>query len=783
MHKMNLKLTAKSTILAFAISAIGFQSAAYAVDDSAVTLGNSICELSGTGTSSDPFLVGTAKQLAEINDCNDGSTYYYYRQMGDIDLTPLSRGQESASEATGDGWNTLDTGGASSGGWVPIGNKGYNSSLFPSRRSFMGSYDGNNKNISGMTINRVRVSFQGLFGFVDSSAEIKNLTVGSVEKASAGSITITGNNDYDYVGVVAGNAEKSTFKNVHVKNVDIAAGGNYIGGLVGYSYSSNLTDVSYVGNILTSDHTLTYAGGITGSIYAANIEGATVTGSISCDYKNGSNVWSRRSDEGSYCGGLTGSNEYGNVINTRFNGDVQGSYKTGGITGYSTGGTVDSAEFNGHVYASKDITNTLYAQNVGGIVGFLNSSAVQNVVVNGDVLVDTSSSEDYAQNVGGIAGFAMYGTITNGIVKGNVEVSGTDSADELTTQIAGAVGSAMYLGISDVTVKGNVSVVDGTNVAGILGYGDYGVSVSRSTFSGDLNLNIVNTSQVGASVGGAIGSASTGFLLMYTAVTKDASVTATTTSSTSTNVGGLIGQAEGGVQIANSYNRAPVSGFDFVGGIVGNAKRKSVSIYHTYSTGNITTNIAATDKDIFAAGGNFKEGLSKTNTFDIETTGTATSATGVVGNTTAAMKSKSTFETLGFDFSSASPVWAIDSATNDGYPYLIKARLATETPANKVTQTNLELGTISFVTGSAKLSKGAKNSLRALAASLKSGGYGKATIRVYTTSNKTTLSLKRAQVVATYLKKQGVKVTISKQAALTKRTKLNNKTKIFGTLI
>jgi len=753
----------------------------------ALVLGDSVCDLAidgvAEGTADKPYLIGSAKQLAEINDCNDGNTYRYYRQTADIDLTPTSDGSQDGwndTRATGDVANQYST-----GGWVPIGDLGGNSSLF-ANRSFVGSYDGNYKSVTGMTINR-SYSYQGLFGSTNT-AEIKNLTIGS-DATDQSYISMGGSGSNYYQGVVAGEAYYTNFKDVHVKNVDISGKAQYyVGGIAGYAEYSNATDVSYVGNITATTGRLDITGGIFGYSDYTNIKRAVVEGNITCDYDNGDG-WSK----GNNCGGIVGDFEYGSLSQVRFTGDVAASQNAGGIIGSGYSASIDSAEFNGHVYGSYGTGNSVNADNIGGICGYCEYGAIQNVVSNGDVIIDTSSNEN-AYSVGGIVGYTDYSSVTNALVKGNVAISGTSSKN--VKYIGGAVGYGEYSGIFDVEVTGNVTVIDGRYIGGILGYGDYGASVSRSSFSGDLNSNYRDTNSSNTYAGGAIGYAEYGVQLTSTSVTKDASVSA---AAPLTDVGGLIGYAASGISISDSYNRAPVAGYDRVGGIVGNEADLAVSIYNTYNTGNVTADASAYNQDVFAAGGYFKEGLSLSNTFDIESTGATTSATGVVGNSTAAMKTKSTFEALGFDFSSSSPNWAIDAGVNDGYPYLIETAgdtpapvapapvaasapvvaAAAATPLAPVIASDV-FKLNKFSINSSKISKANKVKLAAYAATLKAGGYSKVTVRAFTKSQNTYLANRRALAVANLLKKYGVKVTIVREGATRSSTDLNNQVRVIG---
>ena len=753
----------------------------------AVTLGDSICDLAiagvADGTAEKPYLIGTAEELAEINDCNDGAAYSYYRQTADIDLTPTSDGSQ-------DGWNDTRMyymhpyyNQYSSGGWVPIGDSANSSTLFSRHVSFKGSYDGNFKAITGLTINRDNRD-QGLFGSTEG-AEIKNLTVGSDTKVAAGSITVK---YLGQVGVVTGSAGSSSFNNIHVKNVDISGNGNYFGGIAGDVHNSNATNVSYSGNISSLDGSLSQAGGIFGEADYSVTNKASVQGNITCD--NSAEGWI----SGNNCGGVVGYNGNGSIIKVKFTGDVTGSNFAGGIVGESYKSALDSAEFNGHVYGSYGIGNTVHAGQVGGIAGFWYGGGMTNAVSNGDVIIDTSSSAEYADYIGGIAGLAQQGSISSVRANGNVSIIGTDSRDGSTASIGGAVGSLSKSSLSDAKVNGNISVVDGQNIGGIVGSADQGALVTRSSFSGAVTVNIANTESPGVNVGGAIGIAFDGAQLASTSVSKDASITATLASTLATGVGGLIGSAQSGVVITDSYNRAPVVGYG-AGGIVGYAADHALSVYCSFNTGTVTANAESENKDIFS-NGYWKEGLTLSNAFDTQTTGAATSGTGVVGRTTADMKTKSTFETLGFDFSSASPVWAIKASVNDGYPYLVETKLETApvvapvvdpivvpvvTPPAVVTGVGFEVFTLNkFSPGSAKISKANKAKLFAYAKKLKAGQYSLVRVRAYTKTKNTSLSNKRAKAVAKLLKKYGVMVVIDYESVTKGSKGLNNQVRLIA---
>jgi hypothetical protein len=152
----------------------------------------------GSGTEKDPYLVSNADELFEVR--NELSAYY--KQVDDIDLTAFI--QEDNPKL----------------GWSPIG-----TTALP----FAGTYDGGNKTITGLYINRETNDNIGLFGVV-LDATIKNLSV--VHPNIVGK---------DYVGVIVGNWYYYTGNGVYEKggltNIVVIggtlSGNNYCASLIG----------------------------------------------------------------------------------------------------------------------------------------------------------------------------------------------------------------------------------------------------------------------------------------------------------------------------------------------------------------------------------------------------------------------------------------------------------------------------------------------------------------------------------------------------------------------
>ena len=184
-------------------------------------------------------------------------------------------------------------------------------------RKFRGTFDGNNKTIKNLTINKPSEDYQGLFGRLGESALVKNVTVDAYN--------ITGKY---YVGAIAGYVEATSSNHVTIQNchtngtsVGSVANADHHGGLVGYGYYLDITGCTSQGTISTTAGNTCY-GGVIG--YASS--NVTVT---SCE-----NVASI-TGEGNKHGGIVGdddssSNRYSLCLNT---GIVEGSSNKGAIAG------------------------------------------------------------------------------------------------------------------------------------------------------------------------------------------------------------------------------------------------------------------------------------------------------------------------------------------------------------------------------------------------------------------------------------------------------------------
>lgn len=205
----------------------------------------------GSGKSGDPYLIKTAADLALLAELvNEGTSPYadefkYYRLENDIDLSEYQEGE----------------------GWTPIGT--YNDS--ENSNSFKGMFDGNNKVITGLYINR-DADYQGLFGY-NESGKVYNLGVINAD--------ITGK---DHIGIIAGGLSYSIVENSY--STGSVSGDSYVGGTAGILYFGTVRNSYSTGSVSGSS----YVGGIAGGIfYNSTVRNCYSTGNVSgsSDYVGG----------------------------------------------------------------------------------------------------------------------------------------------------------------------------------------------------------------------------------------------------------------------------------------------------------------------------------------------------------------------------------------------------------------------------------------------------------------------------------------------------------------
>ena len=279
----------------------------------------------------------------------------------------------------------------SDGNWTPIGTES---------QPYTGTFDGNGKKITCLTIEDTSKDYVGLFGYVGIGGTVQNVAL------EAGSIK--GN---DHVGGVAGwNSGKVS----NCYNTGAVSGDLYVGGLAGdndgtVSNCYNTGAVSgdlYVGGLAgDNDGTVSNCyntGAVSGDYYVGGVAGFISSGTVSNCYNTGD----VRSESDDYVGGVAGENYYGTVSNCYNTGAVSGDDYVGGVAGENYYGTVSNCYNTGAVRSeSGDYVGGVAGENYPGTVSnCYNTGAVSGRYFVGGVAGDNKGTVENCYNTGAVSG-------------------------------------------------------------------------------------------------------------------------------------------------------------------------------------------------------------------------------------------------------------------------------------------------------------------------------------------------------------------------------------------
>ena len=632
--------------------------------------------LSGDGTQGTPYLIQSRADFDEFANPANAVLYWasgkYTTLMCDIDLanTPYSQAVIAPNFST----------------------------------TFAGNFDGKWHTLSKLTITASTEDYVGLFGCVSSSGQIKNLrlknvfisgrdSVGGLVGANYGTLiscyatgSVSGN---DEVGGLVG-ANSGTLISCYATG-SVSGTGYYVGGLVGFNQ-----------RLLTSCYA---TGSVNGSFDVGGLVGQNNGTLISC-YATGS--VSGNDD----VGGLVGENIYGTLTSCFW--DKQTSGKTVGVGhGPSTGvmgkttaemktlSTFTSAGWD-FVGESVDGLNDYWQMGINDYPRFTihlwtlegegtsaNPYIVANAVDLGKVWSRPSACYRLGDNLD-LAGISWSSAVIpafSGVFDGNNNTIRNADFKLPSGQYIGlfgtvvSVGQICNLGVENVTITGGIYVGglvgdnDGTLTScyatgAVSGTGYYYVGGLVGENNGTLTScyatgSVNGTDYVGGLVGGNNGTLTscyatgavngTDYVGGLVGVNDYGTLTScyATGSATGTGrcIGGLVGWNDG--SLISCYATGAVNGNSIVGGLVGDNSCFDDYYFGTLTSCYATGSVSGNDDVGGLVGDN--SGLLTSCFWDERTSGKTVgvgsgSSAGVMGKTTAEMKTPSTFTSAGWDF-------------------------------------------------------------------------------------------------------------------------------------
>ncbi len=350
------------------------------------------CRPPGSGTSEDPYQIRHANHLyrMSVDPVMWDSHILIYR---DIDFSISAEYHEGK-------------------GFLPIGT---------SNDRFSGYVHGDNKTISGLTINRSGETVIGLFAYTIGST-IEDLRLADVDIVSK-----------SHVGAFSGDGYNATLINCSASGSitsTVTSGYSYAGGLVGVNQGTSSHASEIVDCFADIDITATEA-------YVGGLIGANKSGT---NYLDGGNMHIYRSASngamsgGSYVGGIIGKVEvwrHGNVA-------IDNCYATGEIVGSnSSAGLVGEIETD----ASSTVTiekcyaagNVDCISSAGGLIGYNDAGSVTNSYWDTESTGQSSSAGGTGLNTAAMQSFFTFydagWDFINEPANGTDEIWGMNDAD------------------------------------------------------------------------------------------------------------------------------------------------------------------------------------------------------------------------------------------------------------------------------------------------------------------------------------------------------------------
>ena len=477
-------------------------------------------------------------------------------------------------------------------GWTPIADSAY----------FTATFDGNNRSITNLYINRPDADYQGLFGYFGGpAAEIRNVRLRDVN--------VTGNERVG--GLVGFHQGGGVSDNPAISNSSASgtvSGQQWIGGLVGQnrgtisdsSASVAVSGQQQIGGLVGRNHSgaisaSSASGAVSGQQWIGGLVGTNAAGATIISSHATGNVTGTDPSTSSDIGGLVGYN--GGTIEDSYHktGTVSGYARIGGLVGYSYEGTISA-----NSYASSTVMGN---SEVGGLVGKNEGGTISTSHATGTV-TGTDMTQDSGR-VGGLVGENNGGTIEDsyhetGAVTGHREVGGLVGLNAGTTS---TISTSHATG----NVTGTETTFRSTGIGGLVGKNEDG-TIRASHATGTVTGSERSGEYTGENTGGLVGANQAGTIrASYSTGTVRGEdnigglVGANTYSGSSTGtiedsyhetgavtghhkVGGLVGWNEHGT-IRASYSKGTVKGAEDIGGLVG--RNKNGTVLASYATGDV----------------------------------------------------------------------------------------------------------------------------------------------------------------------------------------------------
>jgi len=305
----------------------------------------------GSGTAASPYLITTTDQLDLLAKMVNGQGGYGF---SDFSGTYFTLGNDIEYTANSD-W---DDGTSTENNYTAIG--GHRSGT--TYNIFKGTFDGDNKTISGIRIYKVgsgdAKSYQGLFGYIGTGGTVKNVTL--ADTRITGHLSVGG-----IAGLNKGNVTNCTVAN----DVCVAAtssGGNQHGGIVGKNSGGTVSGCTVSATVTATSTGSKWYGAVAGSNETGStIENCLAVGATVPVLSNRYGVITGEDvSDGAHSGTLTANYYHDCTVGTTANATNVGAGRNGkpaDITA-NDGAVYDGA---GHDVTVYDVTVTLASEGYG----------------------------------------------------------------------------------------------------------------------------------------------------------------------------------------------------------------------------------------------------------------------------------------------------------------------------------------------------------------------------------------------------------------------------------